>query len=159
MNSEYEKEQLKAALFHDLEASHAKHKVAADKFEAGLDKVIDVLLMLVLKFGRATTAQIISLVVLLACLVTVVITTINISYLRSEIRSLMYHQEELMQAQKRIEKNTTDTKKDTATMSQRVSEVADATPKIEVDQNGKAKLVLDEKKIDLKLPTEPKKKK
>lgn len=155
---DYEKiEEMKSKLFQDFESSGAKHVEAANKFQAGLDKVIDVLLMLVLKFGRATTAQIVNMVILLACLITLVVTTVNISYLRSEVRSLMYKQEDLMKAQARIEKTASETNSKVNTTNRIVSDAVEASPKIEVNQKtGKTELVVDDRKIELKVP--PKKK-
>lgn len=159
MSTDFEKvAEMKQAMH--LETSSAKHLEAAAKFEAGMDKVVDVLLMLVLKFGRATTAQIVSLFILFVCLITLVITTINVSYLRGEVKDLMRQQESLMQAQKRIERTTTETKKDMADTSLRMTAAAQSAPKIEVDQKtGKAKLVVDEMGIELKVtPSKPIKK-
>lgn len=142
----------------DLEVSTSRHLEAAQRFEAGMDKVVDVLLMLVLKFGRATTAQVVNLFLLFMCLLILVISTINVSYLRDEVKDLMYQQEDLMRAQKRIEQTTEATKKDVATTSEQVTKVAEATPKIEVDEKtGKAKLIVDDQKtVDLKVVPEKK---
>ncbi len=137
----------------DLEMGTSRHLEAAQRFEAGMDKVVDVLLMLVLKFGRATTAQVVNLFLLFVCLLILVISTINVSYLRDEVKDLMYQQEDLMRAQKRIEQTTEATKKGVDTTSQQVTKVAEATPKIEVDEKtGKAKLIVDDQKaVDLKV--------
>jgi hypothetical protein len=142
--------EMKDRLSKELETSGSKHAEAAARFQAGLDKVIDVLLILVLKFGRATTMLLVMGILNIICVVTLIVATVHVTALRSEVRDLMDHQEEFARSQKRIERTTTETKQDVATTSQKVSETqakvetaAEAAPKVEVDaKTGKAKLVV-----------------
>lgn len=141
---------MKDSFFTELKESGSKHVEAATRFQAGLDKVIDVLLILVLKFGRATTMQLVNGGLNIACLVTLIIATVQITTLRSEVKDLMFKQEEFAKSQKRIEKTTSETQQDVATASQKVAEtkakvddVAATAPKVELDtKTGKAKLVV-----------------
>lgn len=138
--------QLKEELFD----SSSKHMEAANRFQAGLDKVIDVLLILVLKFGRATTMLLANGIFSIICLVTLVVATVQIMSLRSEMKDLMDRQEEFAKSQQRIERTTNDTQKQVTTASKQVEEtsakvdtVAETAPKVELDpKTGKAKLVV-----------------
>lgn len=135
--------------FKSLEESGSKQVEAANKFQAGLDKVVDVLLILVMKFGRASTMLLANGIVTLICLVALIIAIVQVTSLRFEVKDLLDRQEAFSRAQDRIEKTTTETKNDVANTNQKVSEtqakvddVAQASPKVEVDKNGKAKLVV-----------------
>ncbi len=156
-------EALKDVVFRDFEVSGSKHVEAATKFQAGLDKVVDVLLILVLKFGRASTMLLVLGLLNVACVITIIVTTVQIAVLRSEVGDLMDRQEEFAKSQKRIEKTTTETKQDVATTSQKVSETqakvetaVEAAPKVELDaRTGKAKLVVPVPPKPSKKPTAP----
>ena len=142
-------EAMKDALF-DFKESGTKHVEAANKFQAGLDKVIDVLLILVMKLGRASAFQIAAGAVQVVCLVALIISTVQILSLRSEVRDLLHRQEEVAKSQKRIEKATSETQEKLATTSETVKEtqetvrkVEQTAPQVEIDKrSGKAKLVL-----------------
>lgn len=134
----------------DFKTGGLKHLEAANKFQAGLDKVIDVLLVLVMKFGRATSALILGGIVLVVCMFALVIVTIQIFSLRSEVRDLLDRQEEFSRSQKRIEKTSNETQEKVESTGKAVEETqekvkaaVDASPKVEVDKRtGKAKLVV-----------------
>jgi len=134
--------------FHDeIELSGALHVEAASKFQAGLDKVVDVLLILVLKFGRATTMLIVLGLLNVVCLVINVIATVQVASTRSEVRDLVERQEEFASSQKRIETSTTATQKTIDATQAKVDSVVEASPKIEVDaKTGKAKIIIPTKK-------------
>jgi len=158
---------MKEDLFKNLEKSGTKHVEAATKFQAGLDKVVDVLLILVLKFGRATAVLIVLGVLNIICLTVNVVATVQLTTLRVQVRDLMNQQEDFARSQKRIEKTTSETKQDVATTSKKVAEsnarvetAVEAAPKVEVDtKTGKAKLVVSVPKIKAKpaasSPTKP----
>ncbi len=143
-------EAMRDVVFRDLEVSGSRHVEAATKFQAGLDKVTDVLLILVLKFGRASTMLLALGILNVICIAIIVVATVYIAALRSEVGDLMDRQEEFAKSQKRIEKTTTETKQDVATTSQKVAETqakvetaVEAAPKVELDaRTGKAKLVV-----------------
>ncbi len=131
----------------DFQASGAKHVEAATKFQAGLDKVIDVLLVLVMKFGRATSVLVLGGIVLVISLVVLVVSTIQIVQLRSDVRDLLDRQEAFAQSQDRVEKTTHETQEKVESTGKAVEatqeKVEASTPKIEVDvRTGKAKLVV-----------------
>lgn len=152
---------MKENMFKSLEESGSMHLEAATKFQAGLDKVTDVLLILVLKFGRATTFLIVVGIINIVVLTINVIATVNIAALRSEVRDLMDRQEEFARSQKRIEKTTVETKQDVASTNQKVAETqakvdtaVETAPKVEIDaRTGKAKLVVS---VPVKKPQAPK---
>src|SRR5512142_715347 len=91
------------------------HVAAANKFEAGLDKVINVLLVLVLKFGRATTALVAVGTLLFFCLLLLVYSTVNIVVLSSQIQDLQAKQDALIQSQNRLEKTAKATERELST--------------------------------------------
>jgi cell division protein FtsL len=130
----------------DFRTSGSKHVEAAHKFQSGLDKVTDVLLILVMKFSRSTTVLLIAGLFNLVLLITLIICTVNILMLRSEMRDLMDRQESFARSQSRIEKTTNETQEKVASTSKAVEETqakVEAAPKIELDRKtGKAKLVV-----------------
>lgn len=130
----------------DFKTSGVKHVEAANKFQNGLDKVTDVLLILVMKFGRATTVLLIAGLFNLILLITLVICTVNILSLRSETQDLLDRQESFARSQSRIEKTTNDTQEKVTSTSKTVEETqakVEAAPKLELDRKtGKAKLVV-----------------
>lgn len=123
--------------------SGAQHIEAANKFQAGLDKVIDVLLVLVMKFGRATSVLILGGILLVVNLVALLIVTVQIFSLRSEVRDLLDRQETFSKSQERIEKTANETQEKVEATQAKVDTAVEATPKIEVDKRtGKAKLIV-----------------
>jgi hypothetical protein len=123
--------------------SGAQHIEAANKFQAGLDKVIDVLLVLVMKFGRATSVLILGGLVLVVNLVSLVVVTIQIFSLRSEVRDLLDRQESFSRSQERIEKTANATQEKVEATQAKVDTAVETSPKIEVDKRtGKAKLIV-----------------
>lgn len=134
----------------DFKTSGGKHIEAANKFQAGLDKVTDVLLVLVLKFARATTVLLIAGIFNIVLLTTLIICTVNILSLRSEVRGLLDRQEEFARSQSRIERTANETQSQVKSTSKTVEETqakvetaVDSAPKVEVDKKtGKAKLVV-----------------
>jgi len=137
---------MRARFKQEVETSGAMHVQAATKFQAGLDKVVDVLLILVLKFGRATSALLAIGVVLIVCLITLIIATVKILELSSQVADIAHHQEEAALSTQRIEKATTDTQKQVDTTSKnleaKVDTVVAGAPQVEVDSKGKAKIVI-----------------
>jgi cell division protein FtsL len=133
-----------------LKASGSIHVEAANRFQAGLDKITDVLLILVMKFGRATTVLLIVGGLNIVLLVALIISLVNILSLRSEARDLLDRQEEFARSQKRLERTTNDTQEKVDTTSKRIEETqhkvdtaVESAPKVEVDsRTGKAKLVV-----------------
>jgi hypothetical protein len=130
----------------DLRTSGSKHVEAANKFQNGLDKVTDVLLILVMKFSRSTTVLLIAGLFNFVVLVALVICTVNILLLRSEMRDLLDRQESFARSQSRIEKTTNATQEKVDSTSKTVEETqakVEAAPKIELDRKtGRAKLVV-----------------
>jgi hypothetical protein len=121
----------------------AQHIEAANKFQAGLDKVVDVLLVLVMKFGRATSVLILGGLVLVINLVALVVVTVQIFSLRSEVQDLLDRQEAFSRSQERIEKTANVTQQKVEATQQKVETAVEAAPKIEVDKKtGKAKLIV-----------------
>ena len=116
----------------------------------GLDKIVEVIAILVLKFGRATSVLLAIGGLLILCLTVLVISMVQFMTVKSETRSLLDRQEVLIKSQARLEASTMATqnalveasKKITETQA-RVETVAEATPKIKVDsKTGKTKLVI-----------------
>jgi hypothetical protein len=116
----------------------------------GLDKIVEVIGILVLKFGRATSALIAVGIMLVLCLVTLVTSMVQSMVIRSEMRDLLDRQELLIKSQGRLEKASSSTQKVLTDTLQKVVEtqakietVAETTPKIKVDsKTGKTKLVI-----------------
>jgi cytoskeletal protein RodZ len=122
----------------DEEPISARSSVkAADKFVAGLDAVTNVLLTLVLKFGRATSMLVVVTGVLILCLVSLVIAVGQVFTIKSQLHELLEKHEDLSRAQARIEKST-----------QATQAVVETQPKITVDETG-PKLVTKEGILDL----------
>jgi hypothetical protein len=138
-------EAFKEDLF-DFKTGGMRHIEAANKFQAGLDKVIDVLLVLVMKFGRATTVLVVAGIVALVNLIALLVVTINIFVLRSEVRDLLYQQEDFARSQRRIERTATETQEKVESTGKAVEATKTAVetvPKVELDRKtGKAKLVV-----------------
>lgn len=127
----------------DDQDRNSLHMEAANRFQAGLDHVVNVLLMLVLKFGRASTLLVVMGAINSACLVFLVICTVQIATLRSEMRDLLDRQEVLAKSQVRIEKAAQDTNEKVDQTNQKVEIAVEQQPKIEVDaKTGKAKIVV-----------------
>ena len=134
----------------EIELSGAVHVAAATKFQAGLDKVVDVLLILVLKFARATSALIAIGFVLIVCLVTLIVATVKVLEVSNQVAEIQQHQDEFSMSQKRIEESTTATQKQVDSTNQKidatqakVDTVVDSAPKVEVDaRTGRAKIVI-----------------
>lgn len=119
------------------------HMQAANRFQAGLDSVVNVLLMLVLKFGRASTLLLAMGVVSSVCLIFLVICTIQIVEIKTQMRDLMDRQEVLAKTQMRIEKTSQETNQKVEQTQQKVDIAVEQQPKIEVDsRTGKAKIVV-----------------
>lgn len=124
--------------------------VDPNKELTGLDKMIDVIALLVLKFGRATTALIGVGSLLILCLITLVISMAQSMVIRNEVRDLLDRQELLIKSQARLEKTMTatqlvltDTLEKVVETQAKVETVAESTPKIKVDsKTGKTKLVI-----------------
>lgn len=133
-----------------LKTSGSIHVEAANRFQAGLDKVTDVLLILVMKFGRATAMLLAIGIVLVLNLAMLVIATVQSVTIRTQMTDLQERQEDFARSQKRLERTTTDTQDKVDSTSKKVDETqqkvesaAEAAPKVEVDtKTGKAKLVV-----------------
>jgi hypothetical protein len=130
----------------EIELSGAVHVAAATKFQAGLDKVVDVLLILVLKFARATSALIAIGFVLIVCLVTLIIATVKVLEVSNQVAEIQQHQDEFSMSQKRIEESTTATQKQVDSTSQKIDAtqaVLESDPHVEVDtKTGRAKIII-----------------
>ena len=133
----------------DFRKSGLKHQEAADRFSAGLDKVVDVLLILVLKFGRATSMIIAMIVILGLCCVTLVVSTIHVMTLKYDVADLIRRQEAFARVQERLEKATNSTQEQVSSTNKKIEETQatiEAAPKIEIDKKtGKPKIVVPEK--------------
>jgi uncharacterized protein YlxW (UPF0749 family) len=133
-----------------LKTSGSIHVEAANRFQAGLDKVTDVLLIRVMKFGRATNMLLAIGILLVVNLLMLVIATVQSVTIRTQMTELLDRQEEFARSQKRLERTTTDTQEKVDSTSKKVDETqlkvdsaAEAAPKVEVDtKTGKAKLVV-----------------
>lgn len=134
-----------------------------DKELTGLDKMIEVIALLVLKFGRATTALIAVGVLLIFCVVALIVSMAQTIVLRNQMRDLLDRQELLVKSQVRLEKTMTstqlvltDTLHKVVETQAKIETVAEATPKITVDsKTGKPRLVMKpealQKKVEFNL--------
>jgi len=134
----------------NFEQGSRTHVEAANQFRTGLDKVIDVLLILVLKFGRATSVLLAVGILMTLGTVILVVNTIQAVQLRSDVAALLDQQEQFARSQKRLEKTAAENQARTqrsveATRDQikSVETQIEKTPRIEVDQHtGRARLVV-----------------
>lgn len=117
----------------EMDKSSAKHAQAAERFSAGLDKVVDVMLILVLKFGRATTMLLVIGALNIVCLLMMVISTIQMTSVNSQVHDLVMQQESFAASQKRLEKTTTDSSQEVVKKVEetkaKLDDVVDAAPK------------------------------
>ena len=74
--------------------------------DSDLDKVVDVLLILVLKFGRATSALLAIGILLVVCLVTLIIAAVKVLEVSSQLAEIQQHQDEFSISQKHIEESS-----------------------------------------------------
>ncbi len=133
-----------------LKTSGSIHVEAANRFQAGLDKVTDVLLILVMKFGRATNMLLAIGILLVVNLAMLVISTVQAVTIRTQMTDLQDRQEDFARSQKRLERTTNDTQVKVDSTSKKVDETqqkvdsaAESAPKVEVDtRTGKAHLVV-----------------
>ncbi len=117
---------------------------------AGLDRVVEVIARLVLKFGRATSALLVIGGLLIICLTVLIISMVQFITVRNEMRDLIDRQELLIKSQARLEKSALatqaileETQKKVSETQARVETVAESTPKIKVDsKTGRTKLVI-----------------
>ena len=147
-----------------LKTSGSIHVEAANRFQAGLDKVTDVLLILVMKFGRATNMLLAIGILLVVNLAMLVIATVQSVTIRTQMTDLQDRQEDFARSQKRLERTTNDTQVKVDSTSKKVDETqqkvdsaAESAPKVEVDtRTGKARLVVPvEAKKTIKVPPPP----
>lgn len=128
----------------DLERSGAKYAEAANKFQAGLEGVTNVMLNLVLNFGRASTLLLVIGAINTLCLIMMVISTIQVTAVKSQMDDLLLKQEA---SAKRLEKTTTESNEEVVKKVEetkaKVDNVVETAPKVKVDaRTGKAKLVV-----------------
>lgn len=108
----------------------------------GLDKIVEVLTRLVLKFGRAITALQVVGVLLIICLIALVISVGQTAAIRTDMRDLIIRQEALMISQNRSEKALKDTLDKVLETRDRIENVAATTPRVKIGDNGKPRIVI-----------------
>ncbi len=82
----------------------------AERFSSGLDAVTDVLLLLVLKFGRATSFLVACGLVLLACLAALIVSIVKISDSTRKSEDVLLQIERIEHDQQGLEKKVIETK-------------------------------------------------
>lgn len=102
---------------------------AARQFEQGMDAVTDVLLTLVLKFGRATTWLVGMGALLVVCIIVLIVSLVNIGTLSSQVADLQMSQHEIARIQRNIERKTNETSTKVLQTEQRVRQTAEAVDK------------------------------
>lgn len=126
----------------DLQRSGAAHVEAARKFQAGLEGVTNVMLNLVLNFGRASTLLLVIGATNILCLIMMVISTVQAVSIRSQVDDLLMKQESLVVSQRQLEKSTTEATEEVSKKVDETKAIVETAPKIKVDaKTGKAKLV------------------
>lgn len=121
----------KTVLFELEKTDNLPHTLkAAEKFGLGLDSVTDVLLILVLKFGRATSVLIAIGGLLIVCLLGLVISLVNVAALSSQMADIQLKQEEIARLQVRIETKTTETKEKVDSTEKKIVETQEAVGEV-----------------------------
>lgn len=127
----------------DLEQSGAKYVDAANKFQAGLEGVTNVLLNLVLNFGRASTLLLVIGGINVVCLVMMVISTIQMISVKSQVDDLLMKQESFAVSQRRFDQSNEEVVKKVEETKAKIDDVAETSPKVKVDsKTGRPRLVL-----------------
>lgn len=114
----------------------------ASQFNQGLDKVTDVLLLLVLKFGRASSLLVGVLVGIALCIIALIWNTAYLAATRADIAEAQIKQEEVLKQQEEILKRTKEAYNSAMEAKQTAEEAAKTAPSVVVDEDGKAKLLI-----------------
>lgn len=114
----------------------------ASQFNQGLDKVTDVLLLLVLKFGRASSLLVGVLVGIAICIIALVWNTAYLAATRSDVADAQAQQEEILRKQEEILKQTQEAYNSVMDAKKVAEEAAEAAPAVVVDEDGRAKLII-----------------
>lgn len=131
-------------------ASDSDRPIDPNQELAGLDRIVEVIARLVLKFGRATSALLAIGGLLILCLIILIVSMVQFITIRNEMRDLLDRQELLIKSQARLEKSALatqvvleETQKKVSETQAKVETVAESTPKIKVDsKTGKTRLVI-----------------
>jgi len=116
----------------------------ADKFMSGLDKISDVLLILVLKFGRATSLLLGVLMILGVAICFLIWNVIMIYNTRMDMAELMDQVQEVQKKQGDTIVRAEAAEKRAEAAEEKAAEAAEAAPKIVVDEAGRARLIVKE---------------
>lgn len=132
----------------DLEDLEKAGKIA-DNFMVGLDSMADVLMLLVMKFGRA--AQLVRLL-LLAIILGIVLLAVNLlaswhlSTIQEEIQEkqskIQEQQSQILDRQKSTERVAGEAKVIAAAAEKTATQVKDSAPSVVVDAKGRPQLIL-----------------
>jgi len=127
-----------------LETSKALNKQAlvADKFEAGVDKMTDVLLMLVLKFGRASTFMIATLVLIGVLMIGVTVSVVKQISLSNKLTEASNRMERVENSQKRIAARAKKAQEGQEEILKQLKLMADSAPRAVVGEDGSTVLEL-----------------
>ncbi len=119
-----------------------KASTVASQFNQGLDKVTDVLLILVLKYGRASSMLVGVLFGITIALAVQVYNTISLANARSEVSNLLREMEEIQKKQGAILATAADAVERSKAAEARAKAAEEAAPEIVVDSEGQATLVV-----------------
>lgn len=114
----------------------------ASQFNQGLDKVTDVLLLLVLKYGRASSLLVGVLVGIAICIVALVWNTAYLAATRADVAETQMKQEEILQKQSEILRKTKEAYSSAMEAKEVAEAAAAAAPAVVVDEKGKATLII-----------------
>lgn len=114
----------------------------ASQFNQGLDKVTDVLLLLVLKYGRAASLLVGVLVGIAICIVALIWNTAYLAATRADVAEAQMKQEEILQKQSETLKQTREAYSSAMEAKEVAEAAAAAAPAVVVDEDGKAKLII-----------------
>lgn len=116
--------------------------IVAKQFIEGMTQVQDVLLILVLKYGRATTVLLAVLIGLVpVTLILIWILVVNYSQ-QATTEELVHKLSDIQKEQKSILRKVNEAATQAAAAEAKAAEARDAAPKVILDDKGKAKLVV-----------------
>lgn len=125
----------------DLEGLRKTGEIAV-QFTQGLDNISDVLLVLVLKFGRATNMMRAMLVGLAVALLVLISCVVLILDQKNENHALLNEMLAIKLQQERMVHSVMEAKTKVDSAAQEAAEAREAAPKVVLDEAGKAKLLV-----------------
>lgn len=125
----------------DIEDLQEAGKIATD-FLTGMDRIADVLMLLVLKFGRASTLMrvvLVGIVIGIILLAANIFAIWNISNTQTEIQ---IKQGKIQEQQTQILRVAGDASRKAESAEQKIAQVQQSAPEVVVDSRGGAQLIL-----------------